>query len=54
MAAAPGKRQQAPRRPVHHKAEASLDAYLAAAGIAAEKDSPLWRSMPLAGSARAG
>ena len=28
--------------PVHHKAEA----YLAAAGIAAEKDSPLWRSMP--------
>ena len=35
--------------PVHHKAEASLDAYLAAAGIAAEKDSPLWRSMPRAG-----
>ena len=36
--------------PVHHKAEA----YLAAAGIAAEKESPLWRSMPRAGSARAG
>ena len=35
--------------PVHHKAEAYLDAYLAAAGIAAEKDSPLWRSMPRAG-----
>ena len=35
--------------PVHHKAEASLDAYLAAAGIAAEKNSPLWRSMPRAG-----
>ena len=35
--------------PVHHKAEASLDAYLAAAGIAAEKDAPLWRSMPRAG-----
>ena len=31
--------------PVHHKA----DAYLAAAGIAAEKDAPLWRSMPRAG-----
>ena len=28
--------------PVHHKAEAYLDAYLDAAGIAAEKDSPLW------------
>ena len=27
--------------PVHHKAEAYLDAYLAAAGIAAEKDAPL-------------
>ena len=35
--------------PVHHKAEAYLDAYLAAAGIAAEKDAPLWRSMPRAG-----
>ena len=35
--------------PVHHKAEASLDAYLAAAGIAGEKDAPLWRSMPRAG-----
>ena len=35
--------------PVHHKAEAYLDAYLAAAEIAAEKDSPLWRSMPRAG-----
>ena len=32
--------------PVHHKAEAALDAYLDAAGIAAAKDSPLWRSMP--------
>ena len=31
--------------PVHHKAEAYLDA----AGIAAEKESPLWRSMPRAG-----
>ena len=30
-------------------AEASLDAYLDAAGIAAEKDAPLWRSMPRAG-----
>ena len=35
--------------PVHHKAEAYLDAYLVAAGIAAEKDAPLWRSMPRAG-----
>ena len=35
--------------PVHHKAEASLDAYLDGAGIAAEKDAPLWRSMPRAG-----
>ena len=35
--------------PVHHKAEAYLDAYLDAAGIAAEKSSPLWRSMPRAG-----
>ena len=31
--------------PVHHKAEAYLDA----AGIAAEKDAPLWRSMPRPG-----
>ena len=38
--------------PVHHKAEAYLDAYLAAAGIAAEKDAPLWRSMPRAGWAQ--
>ena len=35
--------------PVHHKAEAYLDAYLAVAGIAAEKSTPLWRSMPRAG-----
>ena len=35
--------------PVHHKVEASLDAFLDAAEIAAEKDAPLWRSMPLAG-----
>ena len=35
--------------PVHHKAEAYLDAYLDAAGIAAEKDAPLWRSIPRAG-----
>ena len=35
--------------PVHHKAEAYLDAYLDAAGIAAEKGTPLWRSMPRAG-----
>ncbi len=34
--------------PVHHKAEACLDAYLDAAGIAAEKSAPLWRSMPRA------
>ena len=34
---------------VHHKVEAYLDAYLAAAGITAEKGSPLWRSMPRAG-----
>ena len=40
--------------PVHHKAEAYLDAYLDAAGIAAEKGTPLWRSMPRAGSAHAG
>ena len=39
--------------PVHHKAEAYLDAYLNAAGIAAEKDSPLWRSMPRAGGLNA-
>ena len=38
--------------PVHHKAEAYLDAYLDAAGIAAEKSTPLWRSMPRAGGAR--
>ncbi len=31
--------------PVHHKAEAYLDAYLEAAGIAAERGSPLWRSL---------
>ena len=31
--------------PVHHKAEVYLDA----AGIAAEKDAPLWRSIPRAG-----
>ena len=31
--------------PVHHKAEACLDAYLAGAGIAAERGSPLWRSL---------
>ena len=31
--------------PVHHKAEASLDAYLAAAGIVDEKGAPLWRTM---------
>ena len=31
--------------PVHHKAEAYLDAYLAAAGIAGERGSPLWRSL---------
>ena len=35
--------------PAHHKAEAYLDAYLEAAGIAAEKSTPLWRSMPRAG-----
>ena len=31
--------------PVHHKAEAYLDAYLEAAGIAGERGSPLWRSL---------
>ena len=31
--------------PVHHKAEAYLDAYLKAAGIAGERGSPLWRSL---------
>ena len=35
--------------PAHHKLEAYLDAYLDAAGIAAEKGTPLWRSMPRAG-----
>ena len=31
--------------PAHHKAEARLDAYLASAEIAAERGSPLWRSL---------
>ena len=31
--------------PVHHKAESYLDAYLAGAGIAGERGSPLWRSL---------
>ena len=31
--------------PAHHRAEAYLDAYLEAAGIAAERGSPLWRSL---------
>ena len=31
--------------PVHHKGEEYLDAYLEAAGIAAQGDSPLWRSL---------
>ena len=31
--------------PVHHKAEAYLDAYLAGAGIVGERGSPLWRSL---------
>ena len=31
--------------PVHHKAEAYLDAYLAGGGIAGERGSPLWRSL---------
>ena len=31
--------------PVHHKAEAYLDAYLADAGIGGERGSPLWRSL---------
>ena len=31
--------------PVHHKAEAYLDAYLNAAGIADEKGTPLWRTL---------
>ena len=32
--------------PVHHAAEAYLDAHLKAAGIAAERGLPLWRSLP--------
>ena len=31
--------------PVHHKAEEYLDAYIAAAELGKEKDSPLWRCM---------
>ena len=31
--------------PAHHKAEAHLDAYIEATGIAAERGSPLWRSL---------
>ena len=31
--------------PVHHKAEVYLDGYLEAAGIAAERGSPLWRTL---------
>ena len=31
--------------PAHHKAEAYLDRYLEAAGISAERASPLWRSL---------
>ena len=31
--------------PVHHAAQEYLDAYIQAADIAAERDSPLWRSM---------
>ena len=31
--------------PVHHKGEEYLDAYLEAAGIGAERGSPLWRSL---------
>ena len=31
--------------PLHHKAEAYLDAYLQSAGIATERGSPLWRSL---------
>ena len=31
--------------PVHHAAEAALDAYLDAAGIADEKGTPLWRTL---------
>jgi site-specific recombinase XerC len=36
-----GKRHEVP---AHHKAEEYLDAYIAAAGIAEEKDAPLFRS----------
>ena len=32
--------------PVHHKAEAYLDAYLDAGRNRGREDSPLWRSMP--------
>src|ERR1700719_983857 len=31
--------------PAHHTAEEYLDAYIESAGIAGEKDTPLWRSM---------
>ena len=31
--------------PAHHKADAYLDAYLAAVGIGDQKGMPLWRSM---------
>ena len=37
-----GKRHEVP---AHHNAEAYLDAYLAAAGIADEKKAPLFRSV---------
>ena len=36
--------------PAHHKAEEYLDAYIEAAGIGEEKDTPLWRSMTRDGS----
>ena len=36
--------------PAHHNAEQYLDAYLEAAGIGNEKDTPLWRSMTKGGA----
>ena len=36
--------------PAHHNAEEYLGAYIEAAGIAGEKSTPLWRSMPPGGA----
>jgi hypothetical protein len=39
------ERRQAHELPVHHKAEEYLDAYLKVAGIAGQKNTPLWRTL---------